>query len=817
MLVFWNNGFLRPLILLGVWLFGNTENEILTLDNAGERHIDLYGSDGSPFARLAPDLRGDGTASVTTNAARETTAMDDGGGRDGKQDSTATLGSTAGVCDCRGAAARTAAATSPRAHHLPTHVLQEVLAYRQEGPPLPLAVAAAGPQLRLVGERVGVFLFPGAATSLRGGARPAASGGSFGGAAALQRYTAPSIQHGSQTLAYRARSLAGCGAALADETEPSHCRVVRGPSLEGVTAAMCSSAWWYGRPAARSASLRAAGVERSLIAGHDECAVDSTDGGGRASTCVCIPLCVEVVSPRVLPRCAATTDGGGGGGGGLTRRVWRAAREAVACVVGRVPFRSRSVPREAPPLDPADERLQRTAAQFVALVNRLWRLHRCALVELVVERYPVGLTEWLLTPEQRVHARVGAGGRVAAGGGDWCAASSLDAEVARGRRAFQHLRVLRCRGRVSQSALVTVGAAAPTVVSRSELSSGAVSASSPIAGRQLHPATLLSASACLVSSLSLTAVRPHLRLIDLSNTTTLTSLDGLEAFVSLEKIVLTRCARLRSLSPLGAAPSLRDVVASQSGIVELTGLARSRTIVSLSLYGCLRLTDVSACGAIATLHDVFVSESTVTVLDGLRESRSLARLGMRYCDVPLLTALSPVSSLTVLHASGSMLTSVVALQHCASLEVVEVSACAQLFDLGPLGLAPNLRELDATGSGVRQVTGLERSCSLERLSLAQCVHLDDVGPLGLCASLRDLQLSGVPVRQLDGLASAPSLRYLDISFCRQLASFSVLPSLRKLRRVSMGGCTMAQRRGDEAAAVVASLTSRLDAVTAVLT
>ncbi|CAG9579448.1 hypothetical_protein_-_conserved [Leishmania major strain Friedlin] len=212
------------------------------------------------------------------------------------------------------------------------------------------------------------------------------------------------------------------------------------------------------------------------------------------------------------------------------------------------------------------------------------------------------------------------------------------------------------------------------------------------------------------------------------------------------------------------------------------------------------------------LRDMFISEITVRVFDGLRESCSLDHLGMRYGDVPLLTARSLVPSSTVLHVFRATLTSVVALQHCTELEVVDVSACAQLADLGTLGLAPCLCEVDAAGSGVLHVSELSRSCSLERFLLAQCVLLNEVGPLGQCVDLRELRLTGTGAQQLEGLARAPSLHLLDISFCRQLASFTALLSLPRLRYLCMGGCTAAQRQMEEVMVVVAALTSRCNVV-----
>lgn len=303
------------------------------------------------------------------------------------------------------------------------------------------------------------------------------------------------------------------------------------------------------------------------------------------------------------------------------------------------------------------------------------------------------------------------------------------------RRAFRCMCVLRCRGRATQTCVVTAGAAA--TVTGPAASSSTPLAASVVAGRGLHPAAP-AAAAGVDFSLSLTAVRPHLRLLDLSNTTTLSSLDGMEVFVALEKIVLTLCSQLRSLSPLGAAPSLTDTIASQSGIFDFTGLAQGRTLPSLSLQGCLDLTDVSACGAIPMVRDMFISESTVTVLDGLRESHTLARLGVRDCDVPLVTALSPMSSSIFMHASSTTPSPPLWLRSTTLRGGgLDGSACAQLADLGPLGLLPCLRDVEATGSGVLPVSGLSRSWSLERLLLAQCIHFDEVGSLDQCFSLRE--------------------------------------------------------------------------------
>ena len=773
MLLFWNNGFLRPLIQLGIWLFGNNENEVLTLDNEGERRVDAYGSEGSPFARLAPDLHDGGrTAGLEAGVARRV-------GRRKERANTGVVTRDDDRCDDEGSC-------GCGVTYLCSCTLHLILEYWLESAPLPLAVAAAGPRLRLAGEQTGVFYFPGAASCVRATAvlpvATSAAGGSSGGAAAAGStgvYIAPPLPESSIVLRQHGRC---SGGALCSPTT----RHVRGTSLMSLSHAMPHSAWWYGRdtPAAHYHCHAVLGTAAATGDGGDAaCEAEgrdvTSDGAVDASRrlCACLPLSVEVVAPRIaVPAAAAPTKDAVGATASVPACLWRWLRQPFfALFVGGASCEGRE--GRAPALS-VDAETQRAALQFVALLDQLWCQRRCALVELGLERCPLALAEWMLSPE--LHslsnpatalptAALCGGGR---SGGD---GSAHEEDV---RRAFHHVDTLRCRGRV---------------------------------GPGLAAAAVVANGAALVRPLGFPAVQRHLRVLDLSGSA-VASLQGVEAFPLLEKITLTGCTELGSLSPLGLVPSLREIVASQSGIYELDGLARSPALVSLSLYGCLSLVDVSACGRILTLRDLFISESTVEVVEGLRESRSLARLGMRYCDVPLLNALATVSSLRVLHASSSTLTSVAALQYCTSLEFVEVASCAHLVDLGPLGLAPCLAELDASGSAVRHIDGLRHSASLERLFLAQCPYLEDVGHLRECVRLRQLSLTGTLIRSLDGLAGAPALTWLDVSFCCQLVSLYPLLQLPQLQQVMTGGCMAALRSPEEVRSIVASLRARRKAV-----
>ncbi|GET91272.1 hypothetical protein, unknown function [Leishmania tarentolae] len=183
--------------------------------------------------------------------------------------------------------------------------------------------------------------------------------------------------------------------------------------------------------------------------------------------------------------------------------------------------------------------------------------------------------------------------------------------------------VSRLHDRMTQTPVVTADAAVIVV--------GRAAGSATPSGARVAPVDGLCTSSpagatSMFLSLSLTMVLPHLRFLNLSNTMTLSSDEGIEGLVALEKMVLARCSQFHSLPPLGTAPSFEDIVASLSGIFDLTGLGKSHTLLSLSLYRCLTLTDVRPCGRIPTLRDMFIVESTVGVLEELRDSRTRARL-----------------------------------------------------------------------------------------------------------------------------------------------------------------------------------------------
>lgn len=810
MLFFWANEFLRPLTHLGVWLFANTENEVLSLDARGERRVDAYGSEGSPFARLQPDLHaGDTTSGLDEDPLRrlrrqqqrtaQTTQQEEG--QEPHQMTASVSRNTQRNTHATPSAEDKAAALTV---YLSTAALLSLLEYRLESAPLPLAVAAAGPRLRLAGELASVFYFPGAAASVRPVGTSSAASHRYGhnaatGAAAVDTsfHTADALQGSSGGLGWSWSSVAAAAAAA---STPQYTRRLRGTSLQSLIPAMRHSAWWYGRPAP---DFLCGGRDGWGIGGEEK--AEAQGLMCPSPSCPrCLPLSVEVVAPRGAPALVITSShNGASSAASLPRRAARWLRETAAGLLRGGP--ATTTPRH-PLLTPLDAELQRAVQEFVLLVDQLWCVRRCRLVELAVERYPLPLVEWLLSPD--LHPDTGStNDSSAATSLSWrenpsSSAVSRAESILRVRRAFRHVATLRCRGRVGQASAEAMSAA--TAVARG---AAATTAAASSASSVSPTSALLCLSASGLPFLAFTAVRAHLRVLDLS-CTTISSLEGVEAFPLLERVIVTGCAQLTSLSPLGLAPALREIVASQSGIYALEGLAQSRSLVSLSLYGCLNLTDVSACGRVPTLRDLFISESTVEVVEGLHASRSLERLGMRYCDIPSLTALSSVASLRVLHASCSTLASVAALQHCALLEVVEVAACGQLLDLGPLGLAPSLVEVDATGSGVRHVDGLRFSTTLEKLRLAQCGQLEDVGRLGQCVRLRQLSLTGTPVRSLEGLAGAPALAWLDVSFCRQLVNFNVLLRLPELRRVLVAGCTAALRRPEDVRGVVESLCAR---------
>lgn len=255
----------------------------------------------------------------------------------------------------------------------------------------------------------------------------------------------------------------------------------------------------------------------------------------------------------------------------------------------------------------------------------------------------------------------------------------------------------------------------------------------------------------------------------------------------LARVSVKGCKGLRSLSPLGELPALREVVASQSAVASVNGLACSRSLVSVSFYGCLGLDDLSPLGAVPTLQELYASESNVTSIHGLGHSRSLSHLGLRYCDLASLEALAGIPTLRVLNVSCTPIASVQCLSRAPALTHIDLTSCAQLRDVGPLGSVATLTEILASGSGVASVLGLGQAAGLRLLLLNNCAELRALPGLGAARHLTWLELNSSGVADIAGLASSPSLAVLDVGFCKRLEDLSVLMELPALRQVKVAG------------------------------
>lgn len=239
----WCNGFLRRLILLRLWLFRNNEDEVLNLDDRGERRVDVYGSDGSPFARLVQGLRGGDTMGPGIWASEATTSARIRGEQG--HSAPGTTGKASEANDGSDGGDHQEAAEVMTTTYLVMSTLQETLSHRLQESPHPLAVAAADPRARLAGDQAAVLLFSGVATSLH---CDAATGLRTASATQLRRTVAASKSHKTPAFTCHSNPHSGLAASVVDDNRLHCCCVVRGSLLEGITAVMCKAAWWYGRP-----------------------------------------------------------------------------------------------------------------------------------------------------------------------------------------------------------------------------------------------------------------------------------------------------------------------------------------------------------------------------------------------------------------------------------------------------------------------------------------------------------------------------------------------------------------------------------------
>jgi hypothetical protein len=228
------------------------------------------------------------------------------------------------------------------------------------------------------------------------------------------------------------------------------------------------------------------------------------------------------------------------------------------------------------------------------------------------------------------------------------------------------------------------------------------------------------------------------------------SFAGLKRLLArLHKLDLSKCERLKAISNLAPATSLRELNLADSGVENLQGLDKLVALETLDVTN-IRTTDLSIlrqCPRLVTL----TAKGDITALESIIHAAAPSLVDCRLHIDDAVRALDS-RSLSCLRRSTVLKFHDIDNASLQGLEEIPALVHLDLFgtgvdDVRSLAGCSALRELKLARSSVTDVgiIGLERIATLEVLNLADCRHLTSVTSLRHCTALRELNLRGTRV------------------------------------------------------------------------
>ena len=215
---------------------------------------------------------------------------------------------------------------------------------------------------------------------------------------------------------------------------------------------------------------------------------------------------------------------------------------------------------------------------------------------------------------------------------------------------------------------------------------------------------------------------------------------------------------IAALDVLATLPKLTGLdLAAIPGQLDLTPLARSRSLVDLSLNENEQLGDLTALGAIPTLRRLSLRSTTLLEPASLSALRNVSEL---YASNALADAspLAPLTQLTVLDITSNQLTDISALGALTHLTKLDVSS-NQIANISALS---GMRELDYLDISNNQIADLSALTQLAALYLlyAQQNQIADLTPLVQNAGIASQDLMFLKMNPLDCNGQAPNIATL---------------------------------------------------------
>jgi Leucine-rich repeat (LRR) protein len=292
--------------------------------------------------------------------------------------------------------------------------------------------------------------------------------------------------------------------------------------------------------------------------------------------------------------------------------------------------------------------------------------------------------------------------------------------------------------------------------------------------------------------------------------------------VRLHKLDLSGGFKLKAISNLAPATSLRELNLADSGVADLRGLEKLVALETLDvtnirtkdlsiLRQCPRLITLTAKGEITALESIIhaaapslvdcrlhivdpVSALDPRSLSCLRRSTVLKFKLREELDNASLQGLAEIPSLALLDLEGTGVDDVRSLAGCRALRELTLMRLWLVNDAGIIGLEriPTLEVLNLTHcSHITSVTSLHHCTALRELILdGTCVTDAGIAGLECIVTLTKLSLANTKITSVSSLRHSPSLRELDISYTNVTAAGTTgLDEIGTLQCLNAGGRT----------------------------
>lgn len=684
--VFGPNEYLRPLIELGLWVFRHNQNEAVSLEEDE--------SEGQPFSGLK--LSGVDLAPIEyfPEAELPQWSTDHHGGAaadthqsDGRENTTAVV-TCASVTDV---SCSTSLLVDDHIQRLDLSLLLLILSYHRKDHPLPLAVAAASPRLRLAGELHGAYAFPLCIIQTAPLAEDVMQ--------ARFDERVPASDSSLPLVSLRTPSFCRCSAT---SQWINYGRVIRGVSLAGVLPLMEHSLWWFRRP-----------VMRVYCYLPFHC---SEEGGWTGDmlrySSGALPISIAVQAPRSRP--VQRTPSG------------QLSSSLIAWISGMFQWWRGGLPRSVKGSAPSvPHRLRQ-------LMSQPQRWHGAEVVELLLANLPLEELAELFFPTTA---------------GD-SSATTVPIQGSQSQRrvgvfpVFPDLVKLKYQNQTQAlptSVMVSIADAAPRLHTL-DLSHTRISSLEHFAQfRSLQRILLVSCHD--LNSLSPLGDCPSLCEVVASQSGVF-DMEGLSRSQSLRSLSLYGCLYLTEVTAAGRIPTLQEVFLSASTVESLDGLAESRSIIRIGIRYC-DVTQLSPISTIATLTVLHASSSTIASVDSLRTCQALEEINISSCmHVTDLSALGYIKTLRVIDASGSAVQRIDGLADSSSLISLSLNHCTALLSIGRLGRCPSLQVLCISTTPVTDIDGLSGAASLRDVDVSFCKQLSRLHVVGTMQQLINLDVRG---------------------------------------------------------------------------